>query len=283
MPATVGRIEHGRASREWLALREPADAAARSSALAEELTTLPPPGANRDHRADPDRPWVVHDLGSGTGSMRRWLAPRLPVPQTWVEHDHDPALSGTGSMLAAGSAVASACRCDLGGLTAEHLAGADLVTGSALLDVLTAATADRVAAACAQLSAPLLVTLTVTGRVRLEPADPLDADLSAAFNDHQRRATRSGRLLGPGAAGHVAERLRATGAEVLTAPSPWLLGSADTALIAAWLDGWVGAAVEQAPALAGRAMGYRRHRQAEIAAGQLRVTVEHRDLLAWWP
>ena len=32
-------------------------------------------------------PLVVHDLGSGTGSMMRWLAPLLPGPQTWVLHD----------------------------------------------------------------------------------------------------------------------------------------------------------------------------------------------------
>ena len=32
-------------------------------------------------------PIVVHDLGSGTGSMMRWLAPLLPGPQTWVLHD----------------------------------------------------------------------------------------------------------------------------------------------------------------------------------------------------
>ena len=37
-------------------------------------------------------PIVVHDLGSGTGSMMRWLAPLLPGPQTWVLHDWNHAL-----------------------------------------------------------------------------------------------------------------------------------------------------------------------------------------------
>ena len=32
---------------------------------------------------------MIHDLGSGTGSMSRWLAPRLPGPQHWVLHDRD--------------------------------------------------------------------------------------------------------------------------------------------------------------------------------------------------
>ena len=32
---------------------------------------------------------VIHDLGGGTGSMGRWLAPRLPGRQHWVMHDRD--------------------------------------------------------------------------------------------------------------------------------------------------------------------------------------------------
>ena len=36
-------------------------------------------------------PLVIRDLGCGTGSLGRWLAPRLPVPQTWIltDRDHD--------------------------------------------------------------------------------------------------------------------------------------------------------------------------------------------------
>ena len=49
---------------DWLALREPADAAARSAELVDRLALRPP--------------LLIHDLGSGTGSMARWLAPRLP-------------------------------------------------------------------------------------------------------------------------------------------------------------------------------------------------------------
>ena len=68
-----------RVSPEWLALREPADAAARSAELAERLARHLP-GAGR---------LVIHDLGGGSGAMGRWLAPRLPGPQHWVVHDRD--------------------------------------------------------------------------------------------------------------------------------------------------------------------------------------------------
>ena len=58
---------------DWLALREPADAAARSRTLVDVLRPV------LDGR--PDRPLEVHDLGCGAGSMGRWLAPLLSVPQ----------------------------------------------------------------------------------------------------------------------------------------------------------------------------------------------------------
>ncbi len=55
-----------RAGSDWLALREPSDAAARAVELVEELRAcLPVDGAE------------IHDLGCGTGSMARWLAARL--------------------------------------------------------------------------------------------------------------------------------------------------------------------------------------------------------------
>ena len=71
--------ERTRVSGAWLDLREPADAAARDPELAEILRQqLPSAGC-----------LVIHDLGCGTGSMGRWLAPLLPGPQHWVLHDRD--------------------------------------------------------------------------------------------------------------------------------------------------------------------------------------------------
>ena len=65
-------------SPEWLELREPADAAARARELPELLRGYLP-------HAD----LVIRDLGSGTGSLGRWLAGRLPGAQRWILHDHD--------------------------------------------------------------------------------------------------------------------------------------------------------------------------------------------------
>jgi hypothetical protein len=66
---------------------------------------------------------------------------------------------------------------------------------------------------------------------------------------------------------------------VLLRPSPWRLDLGHGALTAEWLAGWVGAACEQEPSLAEDAGPYMERRMAEVWAGELRVMVDHADLL----
>ncbi|MEA2125053.1 MAG: hypothetical protein QOI80_1835, partial [Solirubrobacteraceae bacterium] len=212
-----------RVSPEWLELREPADAAARSAELPERLARYLRPSGRL----------VVHDLGGGSGAMGRWLAPRLPGPQHWVVHDRDADLLELAVADPPAGVTIEARQADLTTLTPRDIAGADLVVASALLDLLTADELSRLLAA--GVTRPLLLALTVTGRVALTPAEPLDARIAAAFNAHQRR----GRRLGPDAVTAVAD--------AIVRPSPWRLGAADAALTAEWLDGWVAAACEQEP------------------------------------
>ena len=259
-----------RVSPGWLELREPADAAARSAELAERLVRRLPPGD-----------LVIHDLGGGSGSMGRWLAPRLPGPQHWVVHDRDPDLLELAVAVAPEGASVEARRSEVTLLAPEDLAGADAVVTSALLDLLTADELGAMLRACRGL--PMLLALTVVGRVALTPADPLDARVAAAFNAHQRREGR----LGPDAVAATVRELG--GAECAVRPSHWRLGAADAELTVEWLEGWVAAACEQEPGLvaAGHGgasdraatAGYLSRRLAQAAAGELAVTVEHADLL----
>ncbi|WP_327028727.1 methyltransferase domain-containing protein [Micromonospora sp. NBC_01740] len=259
----------------WLALREPADAAAR----AEDLVDLVRP------RLAGAGPLVVHDLGAGTGAMARWLAPRLPGPQHWILHDRDAdllarAAAGMPAAAGDGGPVTVEVRCgDLTRLTAADLADASLVTASALLDMLTAQEVERLVAACAGAGRPALLALSVTGRVRLTPADPWDGRIADAFNDHQRR-TVDGRLLGPDAVHACAAAFARHGVDVVLRPSPWRLGPQRAELVGEWFTGWLDAACEQRPELTGPTRAYAGRRRAEIAAGRLDVLVEHLDLLA---
>lgn len=268
-----------RVGADWLALREPADAAARSAELVAEL--VPQLG-----RVLPRRGLEIHDLGSGTGAMARWLAVRLPGAQHWVLHDRDADLLTVAEQEAPpaaydGTPVSVETRVgDVTRLDPAELAGADLVVASALLDMLTAAELDRLVTGCAAAGCPVLLTLSVVGRVELRPADPFDRRVMEAFNDHQRRVTGRGRLLGPDAARAAAEAFARRGHEVAIRPSPWRLGPDRPALLLEWFSGWVGAACEQAPTLREEAGGYARRRLAQAAAGSLSATVHHHDLLA---
>ncbi|MEV4546105.1 class I SAM-dependent methyltransferase [Micromonospora echinaurantiaca] len=261
----------------WLALREPADAAARAADLVDRVRGRLAGGG----------PLVVHDLGAGTGSLGRWLAPRLPGPQHWVLHDGDADLlrradAGMAGVVAAdGAPVTVATRQgDLTRLTAADLAGTSLVVASALLDMLTADEVDRLVGACAGAGCPVLFMISVTGRVELTPADPLDGEVAAAFNDHQRRTVAGRALLGPDAVEATVAAFARRGVGVDVRPSPWRLGADQAELAAEWLTGWLDAACEQRPELAGPAEAYRRRRLADAAAGRLSVVVRHSDLLA---
>ncbi|MEU4890607.1 MULTISPECIES: class I SAM-dependent methyltransferase [Streptomyces] len=300
-PGTAAGDGAPRYAPEWLALREGADAAARAPRLLGPLVRHWADGRDREtgqpRRPGPpgrEGPLVIRDLGCGTGSMSRWLAPRLSGPQHWILHDHDPELlelaaermprtAADGSPVTVGTEQGDATL-----LTADVLAGTSLVTASALLDLLTREEVDALAASCAAVGCPALLVLSVAGRVELSPADPLDGEIAEAFNAHQRRAVDGRRLLGPDAVTEAAEAFTRHGLTVRTEASPWRLGPGDPAgpagdgpaLAAEWLRGWAGAAVAQRPELAEPAETYLRRRLESCAAGELRAVVHHSDLLA---
>jgi hypothetical protein len=104
----------------------------------------------------------IIDLGAGTGANQRWLAPRLPFRQRWVHLDHDPMISRSlplpdDTMIIDDSVEA------LSRLLASRDAGRQLVTCSALLDVLTMRQLDAVCRALIDNRVPALFSLTVTG------------------------------------------------------------------------------------------------------------------------
>ncbi|GAA4915232.1 hypothetical protein EV188_11163 [Actinomycetospora succinea] len=262
------------AAADWLALREGADAEARAVDLVEEL------------RAGHPAPGRILDLGAGTGSMARWLAPKLGGPQHWVLADRDAALLGhvadtLPNVARDGSPVTAETReLDVTTLTAGDLAGVGLVTASALLDVLTAAEIDAIAAACVGAGCAALLTLSVVGSVRIDPGEPRDVAMATAFDAHQQRTVDGRALLGPHAAALAEEAFARHGAVVRSRASPWHLGLDDVDLVQAWLHGWVAAAVAQDPDLARHADAYLERRLEAAEQGRLRVTVGHLDLLA---
>lgn len=285
---------------DWLALRATADSAARAPRLA----ALAAEWLRRRQVADPGRALRITDLGSGSGANPRHLAPRLPGPQQWTLVDHDPALLAHARVAcealrdAQCGTAALRTRCaDLGQLDRHTLAEADLVTASALLDLVEAAWLDRLAQACAQTDCALLITLSVDGGWSFSPAssaEPADAAaleaeddfVREAFNAHQRRDKGLGPALGPDAAPALAAALRQRGFTVTLAPSPWRLDLAEpasAALAQALIDGWRDAASAQRPEAGTRIDAWHARRSADCRSGPGRLEVGHLDLFALPP
>jgi len=269
----------------WLALREPYDREARNGDLAERFATAL--GA---------APYLT-DLGCGAGSNLRYLAPRIPGPQRWLCADHDPALlnaapaalmdwgvrrgwrsrNDRNSLVLARPAGKIAIEFALRDLARDGLPeGVAGLTASALLDLTSAAWLARLADWCR--ARPVLMALSFDGRLAFEPAAPEDRTIRERFVAHQRTDKGFGPALGPDAALHLADLLAARGLKVVLEPADWRLGAKDRALLAATLAGIVSAVCEMAhdPDLE----RWTRLRQRQLAAGDLRLTVGHLDLLA---
>ena len=289
----------------WLALREPFDLAARAASA--PLLDWPALAGRLRSGRDAGAVLQVVDLGCGTGASLRALAPRLGGRQHWRLLDHDPALLAALPQALSSWAVAQGCRVATGdegmAIDGKHLQltvawqradladlagvaaidGAQLVTASALLDLVSAAWLQALVARCRAAGASVGWALSVDDRLRWLPADGADALVHTHFRAHQRRDKGFGPALGGGAVVEAARFLQRAGYRVVTAPSDWQVDGerspADLAMLREMVDGMAAAAVEQAPEAASAVQAWRQRRQARLASTRLQVG--HTDLLAW--
>lgn len=246
-------------SADWLALREPADAAARDDALVVALAEWAAA-----------RPGVtVLDIGCGTGSTLRALHARLPGAR-WRLADHDPVLLSLAAAEARRlSAEAETAQVDLAaGLEAALSPAPDLVTASAFFDLCSADWIDRFAAAARAAGAAVYAALSYDGREAWTPPHAEDDAVLAAFLRDMRRDKGLGPALGAEAGAHLARRLEAEGYAVRIADSPWRLTAPRDARLMAALSGGIADA-------AGASDDWRVAR-----AGSQAATVGHIDVLA---
>ncbi len=261
-------------SAEWLAARESADHAARAttSLLRWLLPSLPA-----------GRPLRVLDLACGTGSNLRYLAPRLGAAQTWTLIDHDPALLATLPREFAGCRV-EVRRLDLAlELGSIDFSSFDLVTSSALLDLVSESWLAALVRLCRETRTAVLFALSYNGHMSFEPAIKDDGTVHELFNRHQRTDKGFGPALGPDAANTTLALLEQAGYEVRADTTDWVLDDGQRALQAALIPGCAAAAADMSPGKKNAISAWCEQRLSAIAAGPARIRVGHQDIAGCIP
>jgi hypothetical protein len=237
-------------SAQWLGLREPVDHRSRNQALQVQVI-------NYLAQVKTVYPGSVHvtDLGSGTGSNLRALAPHLNSIQYWTLVDYDQTLLhiARSTLLAwADSEIESAqtsstqvktlsirklnktiivkfkCVDLLNDYQAVLNEPSDLITAAAFFDLVAKPWLTKF---CASLSKPLYTVLTYDGNEKWSPPELIDADILKAFHQHQRTDKGFGSALGPTASECLQSLLSDQQFTTVCAPSPWILNHQDSALI----------------------------------------------------
>jgi hypothetical protein len=263
----------------WLSLREAADAAARSVELTQAVAA----------RLPRERPIRIVDLGSGTGSNVRYLTSRLPPGQEWLLVDADAAILDEARPRLAAVAAAPGARLhidvrtqNLGALDPEIFTGRDLVTASALLDLVSARWLAELAAQCRAAGSIALFSLTYDGRSHCAPAEPEDDAMRLSMNRHQKRSDKGfGPAAGPDAVDAAAHAFADAGYDVARVRSDWTLSPDARDLQRELIVGWAEAAREIAPEQAAAIDDWLGRRLAHVDAGRSRIVVGHEDLAAF--
>lgn len=279
-------------SADWLAMREPFDADARSRVLVDELVAGWPRGAVTE----------IVDLATGTGANVRYLAPRIGGRQRWTVVDHDARLLEAVVPGLAGWAEARGYRIRLRGADAtvtgtgfeadvrpraRDLArdldrvvreGVHLVTAAALLDLVSERWLARLASDCRSAGAAFIFALTYDGEITWSPEDADDERVRRAVNRHQGTDKGFGPALGPGAAERAAALFRASGYRVAEAGSDWRIGPETRAMQHALLEGWRTAAAEIDPDRGDAFAAWAARRGVAIAQSASALRVGHVDI-----
>jgi trans-aconitate methyltransferase len=270
---------------DWLALREPADHAARSERLAAALAAW----LGRRDAVD------IVDLGAGAGSNTRWLAPWLDVDQRWLLLDHDRELLARaarldGEILRNGRRLRVETRpANLRELRPGLFSERDVVTASALFDLVSAAWVVELAECLSAGHLAGLFALTVDGRRGFlkatgEPSfDEMDEQAALLFARHQASDKGFGEALGPEAARVLPRALSQAGMRLETASSDWLVAPGDSGslpLAEALMRDWRTGLAESPTGAPDWLDDWYERRLAGLRAGRIGLFVGHVDVLA---
>jgi hypothetical protein len=260
-------------SAEWLALREPFDLRARNPGVLDAVSALL--GSHDQVR--------IADLACGAGSTVRALHRRLPARQRWNLVDNDYRLLAIARLaVAAENIELNAIQLDLSNdLETAVESPVDLITMSALLDLVSENWLHRLLREVTARALPVYAALTYDGRTDLSPADPFDAAIISAFNAHQGTDKGFGPALGPAAARAAIAAFKSSGYKVVHGNSDWVIGPEDRAMQIALLGGWASAISEMKTLEEAGVAGWLAKRTRLVSEGLSSMRIGHIDLLAF--
>ncbi|HZY13262.1 MAG TPA: class I SAM-dependent methyltransferase [Beijerinckiaceae bacterium] len=259
-------------SADWLALREPYDARARNvSVLHAVLASFAGKNAVR-----------IVDLACGTGSALRAVAPKIPASQHWQLVDNNLSLLARASEMKPPPGVTMGTTpLDIGYDVEAALDGpVDLVTTSALLDLVSETWLERLVTEIGARQIPIYAALSYDGRVEMSPRNPHDAAILQATNVHQRADKGFGPALGPAAASIAIARFEMLGYNVVHGNADWLFDESDREIQTEIFSGWASAAREVDILPLVHIVEWLTFRRDEIAAGRSSLRVGHVDFFA---
>jgi hypothetical protein len=258
-------------SAAWLEMREPYDRRARDAAVIEAAVA-----------ALAGRPSVtIADLACGTGSTFRALMPRIKSRQNWRLVDNDLSLLARTPQSSPPNVNVATLPIDLNRDLEAALDGAiDLVTTSALLDLVSDDWLQRLVVEIAVRHLPVYAALSYDGRIEMTPADAADKKIVSAVNAHQRTDKGFGPALGPGAAQVAVERLERVGYSVTQGVSDWVFAPQDRDIQIEMLTGWAVAAQSIGDISGLDLAQWLKRRRDLVTAGRSSIRVGHTDLFA---
>lgn len=264
-------------SEDWLDCRESVDLRSRHRRLLDLLAS---------HLRD--RPVKVLDLGAGTGSNLRALAPFLGAEQKWTLVDNDTKLLLSAleklnarhaqtweAMVGESRLEITLCERDLArAFSTDELRGFSVVTASALFDLYSKEAILALVDSLADLNIGFYTALTYNGSQSWEPSHAADEEMLRAFLLHQKRDKGLGAAAGPDATALLAEKFATKGYVVDIAQSPWILDLGDRKLLQS-LEAGMLQAVDETGEVSAEIMA------DWISVRRTRAIVGHTDLLAW--
>lgn len=280
---------------EWLNLREPVDVVSRDQHLVETLRG----------RLASDKTLRILDLGAGTGANLRYLAPRLGGEQHWRLLDNDAALLSLVPLKLQAWTREQHLTMDIhkremfiGGenfdchvqwqeidmftnLRDIEFDGTDLVSASALLDLVSCQWLSELGGYTRKAQAAVYFALTYNGYIDFYPRCAADERVRELVNVHQLTDKGFGPALGPAAALRARDIFQKMDFDLALARSDWVIGGNEIELCRQLCDGWIQAARQVSPQENSDLSLWHESRLELFKHDDVAINVGHTDMVGW--